>query len=245
MQRNVLVAVGAAIFLAGLVVSFPARVAYHWIAPEGVLLSGLSGTAWNGSAAEGRLGNLYVRDLSWHFRPLALFTARAGYSVAAQSASGPLSGNVAVSPGGSLHVSDFRGRVPIAAVSELATFAGVDGLLDADIETLVLEGGLPVQASGILEVSNLVARQLAQAPLGIFRAEVTTVDDVVRAEMRDVAGALDLEGTLEFRPDRSYVLAGRVAATAGAPEGVARQLAFLGSPDADGMRSFRFEGSVP
>jgi general secretion pathway protein N len=244
-RLRTLVAVGAAIFLAGLLVRFPARVAYSWFVPEDVQLSGLSGTAWNGSALEGRVGGLYVRDLTWDFRPLALLGGKAGYDFTAQSASGPLSGRVAVGPGGAVHVSELRARVPIAALSELATFVGVDGLLSADVRELVLEDGFPVRAEGTLEVANLVARQLSPSPLGAYRAELTTADDVVRATIEDGSGVLDLEGTLELRPNRSYLLTGRVAPTAGAPENVVRQLTFLGSPDADGKRSFRFEGRMP
>src|SRR5690606_8486283 len=119
------------------------------------------------------------------------------------------------------------------------------GLLSADIEKLVVADGVPVRGTGTLEISNFVSRQLSPAPLGVYRAEFTTVDEVLRAEIRDVSGILDLEGTLELRPDRSYALAGRVAAAAGAPETVTRQLALLGSPDADGMRRFGFEGTLP
>src|SRR5690606_8925239 len=239
-----MVAVGAAIFLVGLLASFPARVAYRWCVPGYVLLGGMSGTTWRGTAAEARLDGLYLRDFAWRFRPLALLTARARSSLSARSPAGPVSGDVAVGFGGVVHVSGLRARLPLAALSDLATFAGVDGLLDADVSSLTLDDGLPVRAEGSLEVSRLVARQLAPVPLGTYRAELTTVDDVLRAEIRDVAGALDLEGTFEIRPDRTYLLAGRVAAAPGAPEGVARQLAFLGSPDADGMRPFRFEGRL-
>lgn len=246
MRPTILVAVGAAIFVAGLLAFFPARVAYHWFAPEGVELSGLSGTAWSGSALEGRLGGLYLRDLTWDFRPLALLQARAGFFVAAQAASGPLSGNVAVAPGGTVYLSDFRARLPLSALSGLAALFGVDGLLEADFRELVLDDGLPVRAEGTLELTNLVARYLSRSPLGAYRAELTTVEDVLHAEFEDVSGLLDVEGTLELRQDRSYVLTGRVGATAGAPADLVSNLnTFLGQPGADGMHALRLENRLP
>src|SRR5690606_9138686 len=80
-----LVAIGLAIFLCGLVALFPARVAYRALAPEGVSLAGLSGTLWNGAAAESSLGGVYLSELTWRFRPLALFTGKAGFAVSAMS----------------------------------------------------------------------------------------------------------------------------------------------------------------
>jgi general secretion pathway protein N len=238
-----LVAIGLAIFLCGLIVLFPARVAYRALAPDGVRLAGLSGTVWNGAAAESRLGGLYLGDLSWRFRPLALVTGKAGFAVSGVSASGPLTGNFAVAPGGAVHVSDLRGSVPLSAVGGLATLGGVDGVLELDIGTLVLEGGLPVRGTGTLELTSLFARQLASAPLGNFRARLETVEGVLTATFEDVSGMLDLSGTLEVRPDRSYSLTGSVAATESAPQSLVRQLSFLPA-DASGKRSFRMEGKL-
>lgn len=239
-----LVAIGLAIFLCGLVVMFPARIAYRALAPEGVRLAGLSGTVWNGAATEGSLGGLYLSELTWRFRPLVLFTGKAGFAVSGVSPSGPLTGNFAVAPGGAVHVADVRGSVPLSAVGALAALGGVDGVLELDIDTLVLEDGLPVSGTGTLELTDLLARQLASEPLGNFRARLETTGDVLTATFEDVSGMLDLSGTLELRPDRSYSLTGQVAATQSAPQNLVRQLSFLGSPDANGKRSFRMEGSL-
>ncbi len=238
-----LVAIGLAIFLCGLVALFPARVAYRALAPEGVSLAGLSGTLWNGAAAESSLGGVYLSELTWRFRPLALFTGKAGFAVSAMSSAGPLAGNIAVGPGGAVHVADLRGSVPLSALGGLAALGGVDGVLELDVGTLVLEDGLPVRGAGTLELSNLLVRQLAPAPLGNFRARVETVEDVLTATFEDVSGLLDLDGTLEVRPDRSYSLAGQVAATDRAPQSLVRQLSFLPT-DASGKRSFRIDGKL-
>lgn len=240
---SVLFAVGAAIFAVALLVLFPARVAYHWFAPEGIRMSGIGGTVWDGTVAECRAGDLYLANLAWDFRPLALFTGKAGFAITADPAAGFVEGDVALAPGGAVHVSDLRARLPIAAVGSGA-LAGIDGMLDLDLESLVLDDGLPVRGTGTIEVTNLVARQLSSAPIGDYRAEVTTVEDVIQAEIEDFSGMLDLVGTLELGPDGSYLLAGRVAPTAAAPAAVVQELSYLGSPDANGMRRFRLEGRL-
>ncbi|HZD52325.1 MAG TPA: type II secretion system protein N [Woeseiaceae bacterium] len=230
--------------MAGLIVLFPARVAYHWIAPDTVRLSGITGTVWSGTAAEGSFGGVYVSNLTWRFRPLALLTGKAGYSIAGDPVSGSFAGNVAIGPGGAIHLSDLSARLRIAAVSSLGMVAGVDGMIDLQFDSLVLRDGLPVRGSGTVQVVDLVARQLSSSPLGDYRARIRTLKDVVSGEIEDVSGVLDVAGTLELRPDRSYALIGKVAATDGAPARVVQQLGYLGSPDANGMRSFRLEGRL-
>lgn len=243
-RRTRLLAAGAAVFVAGLVLLFPARAAYRWFAPEAVRLSGIAGTVWSGSAAEASFGGFYAGNLGWRFRPAALFTGKIGYAVAADLAGGSLAGNTAIAPGGSVHLSDLRARLPLAALGDALAGIGADGLVDLRFDSLVLDDGWPVRAAGTVDVRDFVIPVLSSAPLGDYRAEWETADDVVTGRFEDVSGMLDLAGTLELRPDRSYVLSGRVRATNTAPPDLVQQLRFLGSPDAQGMRSFRFEGGL-
>ena len=243
-SRIRLAVTGACVFVAGIVLLFPARVAYQWFAPETVRLSGITGTVWSGSAVEGSFEGVYAGSLSWNFRPAALFTGKIGYAVAAEPAGGLLEGNVGISPAGSLHLGNLRAGLPLAALGNAASAAGAEGVLDMQFESLVLEDGWPVHATGAADVRGLTVPMLSSAPLGDYRAEFETVQGVVTGRFEDASGVLDLDGALELQPDRRYVLSGRVRATNAAPPGLVQQLRFLGSPDAEGMRTFRFEGRL-
>ncbi len=245
MQRWTRLAVtGAAVFLAGLVLLFPARVAYDWFAPETVRLSGLSGTVWSGSAAEGTFGGFYAGDLRWRFRPAALLSGKIGYAVSAEPAGGLLESKVAISPAGAVHLADLRAGLPLAALADNAALAGIEGVLDLQLGTLVLDDGWPVRAAGTAEVRGVVVPPLSSAPLGDYGAQFETADEVVTGRFEDVSGVLDLSGTLELRAGGAYIVSGRVRATPTAPTALAQQLRYLGSADADGMRTFRFEGQL-
>lgn len=243
-RRTRLVATGGAVFLAGLVLLFPARVAYEWFAPETVRLSGISGTVWSGSAAEGTFGGFYAGNLDWRFRPAALFTGKAGYAVSADPAGGSLEANVGIAPGGSVHLTDLRARLPLAALGDVAAATGAEGRVDLQFDALVMDDDWPVRAAGAADLREFVIPALSPAPLGDYHAVFETANDGVTGRFEDVSGMLDLTGTLELRPDRTYVLSGRVRATNTAPSGLVQQLRFLGQPDANGMRSFRFEGEL-
>jgi general secretion pathway protein N len=242
---KLLAAAGIAAFVLALLVTMPARVAYHWFAPAELKLSGISGSVWNGRAAEGAAGGIYFADLAWRFRPASLLTGRAACSVSARPAGGLLEAEVAIGlGGGSMRLRDLEAALPLDIFSSVVPMEGVDGNLGLDFARVAFEDGFPTDAEGTLRIMNLVLRPLSGRALGDYRAILQTGDDGITGTVEDVSGVLDLAGTAVLRRDRSYTFSGQVAATPDAPSAVVEQLRFLGSPDAQGRREFRFEGSL-
>jgi len=235
---------GLLVFLVVLVVSFPARVAYRWFAPSDLTLSGISGSIWSGSAAEGLAGGAYIRDISWKLKPAELFSGKLAFATTSRPASGSMDTDVAVGLDGSLTLSGLAGSVPLDLVHPAFQRAGVSGDLSLEFETLVLKNGLPVDANGNITVANLFAPALSAGVLGDFAAQFQTTDGVIAGSVDDLRGALDVTGTITISPDRTYSLVGDVAARPGAPPSIEQQLRFLGSPDERGFRPFRFEGQL-
>jgi general secretion pathway protein N len=239
-----LIAVGVVALVAGLVVTFPARVAYQWFAPDGLTLSGISGSIWTGSATQGSAAGLFLSDVSWRFRPLSLIGLKLGYTIAAKVPSGFLEADVAVGVGGSVHFSELAAAMPLASFGTVLPMDGIEGDLSIRFEGLVVADGFPTHADGSIGISGLILRALSPTALGDYRAVLQTSDDGISGTIEDVSGALDLTGNLILGRDRTYSFVGKVAPTANAPTTVLEQLRFLGSPDQQGRREFRFEGSL-
>lgn len=241
---RVLVAVGLAALLAGLVAMFPARVAYQWFAPPQLSLSGISGSVWSGTAAQGSVAGLFVSDVTWSFRPLALFRLALGYDIAARLPGGFIESDVDVGPGGEVRFSDLAATLPLASLQSAFRLEGIDAELALQFDNVVLEDGFPSELDGSVGLSKLVLRALSPAALGDYRADLQTNDGTITGTVEDVSGVLDLSGNMSLDGNRAYSLIGHVAANAGAPASVTEQLRFLGSPDQQGRREFRFEGSL-
>lgn len=239
-----LFAVGAAALVIGLVVTFPARIAYQWFAPDDLALSGISGSVWNGAASQGSAGGLYLSELTWRFRPMSLFGLKAGYAVSCRLPPGFVEANVAFGPGGRVHLDDLATALPLVHFNTLFPVAGIEGDMSVQFRRLTLAAGFPVAAEGTVNVSGLILRALTPSELGDFRAVFRTDDGVISAIVEDVTGVLDVNGNLVLQSDRTYSFVGQVAPAANAPAAVVEQLRFLGSPDAQGRREFRFEGSL-
>lgn len=239
-----LLIVGIAIFVAGIVMRFPARVAYQWFAPDSISVSGIRGTVWNGSATEANLAGVYASNLSWSFRPLALFTGRLAYDVTVNPAGGYLESVAAVGFGGDLMLSDAQGGVTLSALRPYLPLGGVDGSVRVELSRFVLDDGLPAAAEGWVELLGLQVHDLAPQPLGNFRTDLSGDDGNISGTLQSLEGALDVTGSFSLDENRNYLLEGTVAPTGEAPASVVRQLEYLGSADAAGRRPFRFEGRL-
>ncbi len=239
-----LIILGLLIFAAVLIVTFPARVAYNWFAPAELRLSGISGSIWNGSAAELQAGGAYIRNVTWRLNPAALLSGKLGFRTTSNPASGTMQVTVAVSPGGDVLLSDLSGNLPLDLLHPLLQQSGIRGDLSLAFDSIVLSNGFPVAADGSATVSDFFVRDLSASRIGDFRADFRTLDDAVVGSVEDLSGVLDVAGTINLNRDRSYAFVGLVAATPMTPPSIVNQLRFLGSPNDRGQHEFRFEGRL-
>ena len=239
-----LVLAGIITFVVGLIITFPARVAYQWFAPAELKLNGISGSIWRGSATQGSAGGIYLSDINWSFRPLGLVTGKLAYAASSNLASGFVDANVAVGVGGSLILSNVTGALTLDALADMLQLSGIEGDISLQFDELVVEDGLPVEVTGTLKIANLVSRYLSPTPLGDYQANFETEADVILGSVDAISGVLDLIGTIKLHNDRNYEFTGQVAAKPGAPINIAQQLQLLGSPDSEGRREFRIEGQL-
>lgn len=235
---------GILVFAVVLVVTFPARIAYRWLAPPDVTLTGVTGSVWRGGAAEGLAAGAYLRDIRWRLRPASILSGQLTFETSGNPGAGNLGAVVGIGFDRVLVLKDVVGDVPLDLVHPALSQNGVGGNLQLRFAELrILDGGL-LNADGTIRIEDLFVPVLSAAPLGTFKAVLTTTADGIAGTMDDEAGIVDIEGTISIRPDGSYALLGNVAARPGAPPSIEQQLRFLGSPDARGMRPFRFEGTL-
>lgn len=243
-SRKTLIFAGLLTFVAAIVMTFPARIAYQWAAPSALQLSGLDGTIWAGSAAEASIAGLYLRNVQWRLRPLRLFTGKLAASIEASPSSGFLEADIAVGLGGDITLESVNGSLPLRDFSTIARMPGLAGNASLQIVELRIRDGLPVAAEGTLAVADLVAPMVDPGPIGGYRAEFFTDGTGVVASVEDVDGVFDLAGSLTISADRNYQFIGKVAATEGTSEKLQRQLRFLGSPNDRGQHDIRLEGQL-
>jgi hypothetical protein len=243
-SKRALLLVAALTMVAGLLILFPARIAYQWAMPSQIAVSGIHGTVWRGKADAAAAKGVYLRDVSWRIRPLHLFTGKVSYRVQGSPPSGFVEGNVGLSLFGTLTVSDLAASLPLQMFAESLNIQGLRGDASLRFDRILLRDGLPVAANGTLQVNDLLAPRLSRESIGAYQAEFSTQDDGVAASVEDVDGVVDLAGSFQIKDDRSYQFLGQVIAKPEAPARLRQQLQYLGSANERGQRELRVEGSL-
>jgi hypothetical protein len=220
----------------------PARVAVHWFAPSGVAIGDIRGSAWSGSAGEVSVAGIYLRDVQWEFSPLQLFTGVLGYQVNATPISGFVESEVSVGFSGALNLTDLKASLPLEIFAEFIGISGLQGSGSFQFDRLKIVDGMAVAADGTLKIADLLVPIVGRDSLGAYTVEFFTQNDGISASIEDNDGAVDLAGRLELRPDRSFEFVAEVIANSRTPEGVRRQLRFLGPANERGQQELRLEG---
>ncbi len=245
MQRAYrLAAAGVVTFLLGLIILFPARVAYEMFVPDGVAVSGLSGSIWRGSARELSAGGIYVRDIEWRVKPLALLGGRFAVAVEAAPSGGFVEADVSLGLGGSIRMTDLNASLSLNSLSDLVGMGALSGTANARFERLEFEDNFPVNANGSVELANVFAAVVAREPIGGYLAEFQSADGVITASVEDTDGVFDIAGQLQLTPDRNYLFLGLVAPKDTTPARQREQMRFLGSPNERGQYELRLEGQL-
>jgi general secretion pathway protein N len=232
--------------IVGLVVLFPARVAYHWLAPAAFPVSGITGTVWRGSADAADANGVLLRNVSWRFQPLRLYTGSLVYKIDGAPADGFIEGDIFVSIGRSVTVSgdNIRASLPLRMFEKALNVPGLRGNSSLQLERLELRDGMPVELDGILDIANLVVPVVNGGSIGGYRIEFFTAADGISASLEDTDGVLDIAGSLQLKRDRSYQLLAQVVAKATAPTVLRNRIERLPAANDRGQRELRVEGSL-
>ncbi len=199
-----LLLLGGLTFLAGVVMFFPARVAYEWFAPPEVRVAGIEGTVWSGAAAEARVPALYLRNLTWSLRPSGLLRGRIGFAVAGEPAGGFIEGIVGITPGGTVHLADVMGSMPLDLLRESVGSPGLSGALSLRVDSLEVRDGRPVAGQATFQVADLREPRVDSGSLGGYRGVVTTNEQGLAVHYEDTDGVIDIEGRVDVAGDGTF-----------------------------------------
>jgi general secretion pathway protein N len=249
MKRNwPLVVPGIAAFIVFALATLPATVVTSRLARFGISAAGVSGSAWNGQAQVLQAGALNLGTASWKLHPLALFTARLQADVQLTRPDGFAKSAITISPSGRTRFDQLTASVPLAALPPSVLPGGWTGTLNLKLAELTVERGWPVSATGTVEAVDLTGPARKPSRIGSYKValpapnQATTQNELTGA-LTDMGGTLQIVGTLQLKPDRSYVIEGLVATRPDTPRDVADSLQFLGTPDAQGRRPFSLAGT--
>lgn len=249
-RRDVrLLAVAGAVALVVFIITLvPARVAGGLVGLPPGAATGLSGTLWSGTAEHVVVGTVTIGPVRWSVRPGRLLRGQLAAAVEATLPDGFINGTVGLGLGSTITVSDLEAALPLALLSPAAGANG--GQVAARFDSLALKGGKVGRAIGTLKVSGVVLPlPSAGRPPGPGTYEVTfdaadvAPDQPLAGKLKDAGGPLEITGTVQFTPPRSYQLDGSARARPEAPPELAKALQMLGPAAPDGGHTLSLAGS--
>lgn len=247
MKLRWLIALGLVAYVAFAIVTLPASILLDRFRDAGVTAAGVEGTAWRGRAQLLQIQGVSVGSVEWDLHALALLTLKVRADVKVTRPEGFLQSQVGLGSG-PIRFSDLAGSVPLGALSAIAP-KGWNGTVNLRFAELVLDAGWPIYANGAAEILNLESTSQRSPLSGSYKItlpapNVQPAEGVLVGALTDLGGPLQIEGTIELKRDRSYLISGLVAARPDAPRNLAQQLQILGPPDAQGRRQFSLEGTL-
>lgn len=235
-RRPVLAAAGLVALLAGLVASFPARVALNWFAPPQIQAWGVSGTVWSGSAADLAVSGQALGALSWDARLAGMLALRPTWDFALRRPDGAAEARVGFSLDGKRQqISNLEAAIDLGTMPPALVPNGVAGQLRASVERLVLENGWPVQIAGRAGVAQLKLPGVIM-PLGPFSFSFPDTPDAPTVEIVSTGGPLTVDGQVDL-PDRGqWRFSAELAPGEDPPRELVEGLAFVGEDLGGGRR---------
>ena len=241
-SKRGLILIGVLVFIVGLIVMFPARVAVGLIPPSAVAVSGIKGTIWRGSASEASVTGIYLRDIQWQASPLQLFAGRLTYQIEATPVSGFLETRLSIGLDRKLRLSDFTAALPLDLFAAAVGVPGLQGNASMNFERVELVDGLAIAADGVIQIANLTVPVIGRNSLGAYRADFRSQNNGVVASIEDTDAVVDLAGSLQIKMDRSFQFLAQVVVKPETPESIRQQLRFLPPPNDRGQQEIRLEG---
>ena len=242
-RKRGLVIVAALTMVIALVVTFPARIAYHWVSSPLLAMSGISGSVWSGKAREFSTNGVYLRDLEWRVRPFQLLTGKIAFSISASPVSGFFESEIAIGLDGTTTLTDLSAALPLQMVEGAVKVPGLRGQASLQFERVQLVKGRAAAMDGTVAIADLVVPIVHRGSLGGYKAEFFTQNNGIVASVEDTDGVIDLAGSLQIKPDATYSFVGQVVAKPNTPDAVRQQMRFLGPANERGQQELRLEGA--
>ncbi|MGH8210880.1 MAG: type II secretion system protein N [Steroidobacteraceae bacterium] len=242
MRRGVWITVLAVVAFAAIVV---ARLPASWVVPAppaAISCAVVDGSIWSGTCAGLTAQGSTIGDVTWNVHALRLLTGKLSANIVLTRPMGSVRGDFEAGLDKSITARNVQAQLPLDQdlMSLLPrNLRTLHGNANADIAFAQVVKGIVTQLQGRIELHDLEDRERDIMPLGSYSLTFPGGNGDPTGQLRDLGGPLSVAGTVRLTQDEPGIdLQGFVTPRADAAPGLANQLQYLGSPDAQGRRQF-------
>ncbi|MGF1548285.1 MAG: type II secretion system protein N [Thiotrichales bacterium] len=230
-----------ALFFVALCVALIATVPARWALqftklPPGLVVSGVAGTVWAGTASAVRWRNLPEIALDWRIAPSRLLLGRLQADVRASNPGLQLAGTVTAFRDLSLRATDLTldGDVQALPLPADAALVTPEGRLQARFDTLHWQGQRIEALAGIVHWRPARIAAPVRYELGELELKLNGNAGTINGQLAGRNGPIIPAGTLKLDPQGVLQTDIRLSPTAETPKDLRELLPMLGRQNADG-----------
>lgn len=235
------IVLGVSAYLYFMLVNIPAGVAYKYVVSpfdkgNMVKLQGLSGTLWQGEAAQAHIANLNFGRLNWDLRLWSLLTGKLGLDLFTKGTDSRIEGQAKAGFDQTLYIGKLQGKIPAAMLMPL--FYGfpiaINGQISADITHAEIQKGKRIDVEGkmVWHGAALTAPQAVE--LGDLFVALRPDKDGTKLLLSDQGGPLTLEGTVKVKHNGQYKVNVYLGTRAGSQPALSNGLKMMGRTNPQG-----------
>lgn len=240
-----------AVFVTSAFVHLPAQFVFkHLPLPSQLQVIGVQGSIWQGLAEQVRWQNRNFGEVSWQFKPSALFGAKAeaevrfgrgselslrGKGTIGYGLAGLYAENTLVSIPADVALQQMPMAVPIVA----------QGQLELSIKEYLYQAPFCSTAQGTIAWSSAnVESPLGSLELAQVIADLECSGNTLKINGSQDSAQVNSQFSAQLNPDRTYQSDGWFKVGAEFPQQLAQQLKWLPKPDAQGRYAFKRQGRL-
>ncbi|WP_281545920.1 type II secretion system protein N [Grimontia sp. SpTr1] len=236
------------VLISSAVVHIPANLVVRYLPPmQGLALSGVSGTLWNGSASNFTFQGREMGALKWQFNPLKLFTGKADVELRLSGSPGlSARGNLGYSLGG-LYANNLLVSASANVVQSFIPYpmpVSLSGQFDLTVRDYLFnqQPFCESLAGNLAWSQGNVASPIGTIEPGLVVAQLSCNEGQLVMDGDSASDAIETDFNISLSPDQRYSLNGWFAPGETFPESMRGQLGFLGTPDSEGRYRLSFSG---
>ena len=214
------------------------------------MVYGAQGTIWSGSASLVRVNGIDIMSARWSLKPLYLLLGKARASLEFIYLEGRGSGDVSISLGQNIQLSDVEFNVPADQLTQQFAngFVGLDGDLSVQIDRLNYQiGETFVQGlSGYVGWQKSAVAYPLSGSFGNISIALSqdAQSDLLQAEVSNQGGEVSVDGTASLGASFAYSVDAVLKPNANISEALEDTLAAALRKNADGTFHFKRSGSL-
>jgi len=230
----------ALLLLLTLLATAPARLLGLILPPEMIVMQGFGGTLWRGTASrclvQTPAGLLHLGVVQWRLNPWSLVMFAPRISLDSAWGSQSFTTELVLRGEQDIDMTALEATFPAGLLSQFAPVE-LAGLLQVQLEYLVLREGVPTQGKGrLVWLDGGWDSPTGPLPLGTYALDFAQAPDApLQGEVLTLAGDVSAQGSVELA-GKSYGIDITVQSAAGLDQRLQQALSLMARPVEQGYR---------